>query len=74
MLKIFTRKEVAAILRLSVRTVDYLVASGQIPHRRIGRSVRFSESALQRWMDNDGGVSCGISKEQQGKKMNFQGH
>ena len=51
MLKVLTRKEVAEILQLSVRTIDYMVATNQIPHKRVGLSVRFSEKVLERWME-----------------------
>ena len=51
MLKVLTRKQVAKILQLSVRTIDYMVATNQIPHKRVGRSVRFSEKVLEQWME-----------------------
>ena len=55
MLKVLTRKEVADLLKLSTRTIDFLVASKQIPHKRVGRSVRFSERAIEQWMEQDNG-------------------
>ena len=51
MLKVLTRKDVAEILQLSVRTIDYMVATNQIPYKRLGRFIRFSEKALERWME-----------------------
>ena len=54
-LRVLTRQEAAELLKLSVRTLDYLTATGQIPHKRIGRSVRFSERAIEQWMEQDNG-------------------
>ena len=62
MLKVLTRQETADLLKLSLRSLDYLTATKQIPFKRMGRSIRFSESALQRWMDNEGGTDFGIEK------------
>ncbi|WP_367147182.1 helix-turn-helix domain-containing protein [Microbacterium proteolyticum] len=41
-----TRSEAAATLRVSVRTVDRLIASGDLPASKHGRSVRIPVSAL----------------------------
>ena len=49
--EILTRNEVAEMLKLPKRTLDYLVATGQIPYSRIGkRSVRFTRSRLMEWV------------------------
>jgi excisionase family DNA binding protein len=45
-----TRKEVADLLKLPLRTLDYRVASKQIPYSRVSkRNVRFSRSQIDRW-------------------------
>lgn len=45
-----TRKEVCDLLKLPLRTLDYLVASKQIPYSRISkRNVRFSRAQIDRW-------------------------
>jgi excisionase family DNA binding protein len=45
--EVLTGKEAAEMLKLPKRTLDYLVATNQIPYSRIGkRSVRFSRSRL----------------------------
>jgi len=45
-----TRKDVAEEYKLPTRTVDYLVATKQIPFSRIGkRNVRFSRKRLEEW-------------------------
>jgi len=55
--EILTRKEVAEMLKLPRRTLDYLVATGQIPFSRIGkRSVRFSRSRLMQWLGEREGI------------------
>jgi excisionase family DNA binding protein len=36
-----TRHQLAALLNLSVRSVDQLAAKGKIPYYKIGKSVRF---------------------------------
>ena len=43
---LYTVPEVAQMLALSVRTVNDLLASGDLPCRRIGRSVRFAQADL----------------------------
>ena len=51
------RKDVSEIFDMPVRTVDYLVATGQIPFSRIGkRGVRFDEKRLQDWFLEREGV------------------
>lgn len=44
---LLTRKEAAESLRQSVRMVDMLIASGELPAVRIGRSVRIRPSAIE---------------------------
>lgn len=52
--EVLTKDEAAKILKVSPRTIDYLVASNQIPFTRISkRAVRFSESRLQAWFESE---------------------
>lgn len=44
---LLTRREAAECLRQSVRMVDMLIASGELPAVRIGRSVRIRPSAIE---------------------------
>ena len=39
------------MLSISERTLWSLMASGQIPHLRIGRLVRYSVADLRAWVD-----------------------
>ena len=45
-----TRKEVAEHLRVSVRTVDRMIASGQLPVRRVLGGVRFLRSDVEDYL------------------------
>ena len=57
MAEILTRKEVSKFLKISVRTIDYLVGTGQIPFSRIGkRGVRFQKGRLENWLREREGV------------------
>ena len=44
----------ASLLRIGRDAVYSGCARGTLPHRRIGKHLRFSRSALMRWLD-----SCG---------------
>jgi excisionase family DNA binding protein len=63
MTEILRRKEVAEMLKIPVRTIDYLVQTGQIPFSRLGkRSVRFDKARLQEWFAEREGVECRYNK------------
>jgi len=49
--KIYTVKEVAAILQISTSKVYDMATKNKIPNMRIGRNVRFRESELANWID-----------------------
>jgi excisionase family DNA binding protein len=42
--------DVARLLRVGRNSVYALVGSNQIPHRRIGKQIRFSRAAVMRWL------------------------
>ena len=55
--EVLTGKEAAEMLKLPKRTLDYLVATRQVPYSRIGkRSVRFTRSRLMEWMREREGI------------------
>ncbi len=61
--EIFKRKEAAEFLKVPVRTIDYLVRTGQIPYSRIGkRLVRFNRDRLIAWVAEREGVEYRYSK------------
>ncbi len=55
--EILTRTEAAGMLKMPRRTLDYLVATGQIPFSRIGkRGVRFTRGRLLEWRQEREGI------------------
>ena len=49
---LLTPKQVAEALAISPRKLWGMTASGEIPHIRIGRCVRYPADDLQRWIDD----------------------
>lgn len=43
-------REAARMLRISERTLNHYTATGLLPVVRIGRSVRYSPTALRAWI------------------------
>ena len=50
--KAMTVREVADILNLSQREIYKLAASNQIPHFKIGSSVRFDPASVLTWLES----------------------
>jgi excisionase family DNA binding protein len=50
---------VASLLRVGRNTIYALVAKNQIPHRRLGKAIRFSRSAVMSWLS----ASWQVAKE-----------
>ena len=44
---LFTRKESAEILSISIRQLDYLLSAGSLPSRRLGRKRLIPRAALE---------------------------
>ena len=40
------------LLRIGRNTIYELVARNAIPHRRLGKQIRFSRAAIMRWLDS----------------------
>ena len=56
-MEIWNRQDVANFFKMSIRTVDFLVATDQIPFSRLGkRSVRFDREELEKWFRNRQGI------------------
>ncbi len=53
---------VAALLRIGRNTIYELVGKNAIPHRRLGKQIRFSRDAIMRWL---GSWSWRDAKERQ---------
>lgn len=45
-----TLDEVCQILRINRKTLRYLINSGQLPYRRIGRIYRISKDAVRQYI------------------------
>ena len=54
--------DVAALLRIGRNTIYELVGRNEIPHRRLGKQIRFSRAALMSWL---GSWSSRDAKERQ---------
>ena len=50
---LLSRKDAASALAISPRALDYLIADGRLPCRRIGGRVTVAVSALQAFADRD---------------------
>ena len=49
--QIYTVPEVAEWLKLDKSTVYYMVKRGEIPHLKIGKSIRILEVDLMAWIE-----------------------
>lgn len=49
--EILTKEEVAGLLRVKPRTINYLVATRQMPAiKGVGREYRYLKSSIMNWM------------------------
>lgn len=55
---VMTAIEAAAFLRIGRNAIYDLVGRNEIPHRRLGKQIRFSRAALVQWLS-----SCGRSRD-----------
>jgi excisionase family DNA binding protein len=60
---VVTREEAAEALRLSLRTLDRLLATGQISIRRVGRRVLIPRSEIERFAGEHASVRVAQSKD-----------
>ena len=62
-LQILTRQDVSKTFKIPLKTVDYLVRTGQIPFFRTGkRGVRFNADRLAEWTVEREGVEYRLGK------------
>jgi excisionase family DNA binding protein len=67
-----TRREVAELLKVPVKTVDYWIATKEIPYSRpAGRTVRFIRSRIEEHMRSREGVEFRLGRK--GKAGNGAG-
>ncbi len=50
---LYGRRDAAEALGISIRSLDYLIASGQLPTRRIGRRRLVARSAIEQYARSD---------------------
>ena len=50
---LYTKREAAQLLSISVRSLDYLIVSHQLPTRRIGRRVLLHRDAIEQFASVD---------------------
>ena len=61
--EVMTKHEAAEFLKIPVRTVEYLIATNQIPFSRLGkRAVRFYRARLIEWIREREGVELRYNK------------
>jgi excisionase family DNA binding protein len=56
----FSRREAADALRVSLRTIDYLLAQGKLRGRRIGRRVVIPRAEVEKLLRQDTPIVQGI--------------
>jgi excisionase family DNA binding protein len=56
--QVLTADDVAALLRVSAKTVKRLAGDGRIPGQRVGRAWRFSRVAVLDWLATQEPVSA----------------
>jgi excisionase family DNA binding protein len=61
---LFTKKEAAAMLGLSVRSVDYLLAGRELAYRKIGRKVLIPKATLVRFASGDHPIVKGRTEQE----------
>jgi len=47
-------KEAVEVMGISERKIREMIATNELPHFRVGRSVRIPWQPLKEWMDNGG--------------------
>jgi len=48
---VLTVPEAARILRIGPNQLYNAIGRGEVPHRRVGRSIRLSRAAILRWLE-----------------------
>ena len=64
-MEILNKNELATYLKVSTKTVCYLLYSKQLPKIKVGREYRFLKSDIDKWVQ---------SKRQSVKNFSFGGH
>ncbi len=59
---LFTKKEVAAYLKVSERTVDRLIQELGLRIYKVGRAIRIPESSIMQMLDREGLTMTELNK------------
>lgn len=57
----FNRREAADALRVSLRTLDYLLAEGKLRGRRIGRRVIIPRTEVEKFLLQNTPIALGVA-------------
>ena len=49
-MEILNKNELAALLRVEIKTINYLLYSRQLPRFKVGREYRFMKTDILRWI------------------------
>lgn len=58
---LLTVKEIAELLRISERKVYELVSNNEIPHVKVGGSIRFNSEVINKWLSGGDNGEAEIS-------------
>ena len=58
---LWTIRDVAQATKLCERTLFSLVKSGELPHLKIGRSLRFSVKEIEQWIESKASKSATVN-------------
>lgn len=58
--EVLTVEEAAEFLRVGRNALYDAIGRGEVPHRRIGKQIRLSRSAIVRWLSR----SCSVAEEE----------
>ena len=50
---LLTRAQVAQLLQISTRSVDYLISTGRLPSRKLGKARRVPREAVEKFVRRD---------------------
>lgn len=50
---LWSKKELASYLNVSVRTIDHYVFSKQVPYIKLGKHIRFRFGDIRTWLEQN---------------------
>src|SRR5947208_13706303 len=55
---LYSRRDTAEALSLSIRSIDYIITTGRLPTRRVGGKILIPASAVRRFAREDHPTRC----------------